>query len=122
MNDIHCDGSEETLLECSLSNFGTHISVNHQSLQVTCLRKLNALCLNFYWKVLFVYNYTYDTAIECYDFDVRLLGERNHTEGRVEVCLEGLWSTVYANFWDARDANVVCQQLGHTECKLTVTL
>ena len=62
------------------------------------------------------------TAKECSEHSVRLSGGGNRSEGRVEVCLEGLWSPVYANMWDTRDASVVCRQLGQNGCMLTVTL
>ena len=56
----------------------------------------------------------------CSEGEIRLAGGRERTEGRVEVCSNGVWGTVcdrrrvffrVVRQWDSRDATVVCRQL-----------
>ena len=48
----------------------------------------------------------------CNDTDVRLLFGQAGNEGTVQLCTDGVWGTVCDDSWDARDAQVVCRQLG----------
>ena len=43
---------------------------------------------------------------------LRLAGGKGEYEGRVEICSNGLWGTVYSGNWDILEAIVVCRQLG----------
>ena len=48
----------------------------------------------------------------CIDGDVRLNSSSNVRSGRIEICINREWGTLCDDFWDNRDASVVCRQLG----------
>ena len=48
----------------------------------------------------------------CFDGHIRLSGGKDANEGRVEICSNGLWGTVWDRGWDSLDAIVSCRQLG----------
>ena len=47
------------------------------------------------------------------DGEVRLQNGTQPSNGRVEVCQNGIWGSVCNDMWDDRDASVVCRQLGY---------
>ena len=48
----------------------------------------------------------------CTNGELRLRGGTTPREGRVEICINGIWGTICGTLWDNRDAQVVCRQLG----------
>ena len=57
----------------------------------------------------------------CTDGDLRLVGGTSFMEGRLEVCLNGVWGTVCNHGWDDMEATVACRQLGHVSAGTSIT-
>ena len=60
--------------------------------------------------------------VGCNNGDVRLQGGTGADEGRVEVCMNGVWGTVCDNSWNDSDATIVCQQLGFSRFRMQTAL
>ena len=55
-----------------------------------------------------------NAAVCSTDWEMRLINGGSSLEGRLEVCLNGVWGTICDQSWDDRDAGVVCSQLGYS--------
>ena len=67
------------------------------------------LCLNVYVTIVYL-------PLVCIlgsSGSVRLIDGLIPEEGTVEVCVNGVWSSVCHSWWDYKDAFVVCRQLGY---------
>ena len=61
-----------------------------------------------------VFMYMFTESPQCFrNGNVGLVGGASSNEGRVEVCVNGMWGTVSNYQWDTREATVVCKQLGY---------
>ena len=68
-------------------------------------------------------NYEFSIPDLCTSGDVHLVDGYTPTEGRLEMCINGSWTSFYGYYsnWDTDAANVACRQMfGKTACKSTV--
>ena len=49
----------------------------------------------------------------CTDFDVRLVDGDSPNEGKVQICVNGVWGLLCSRSVDRNDARVVCSELGY---------
>ena len=48
---------------------------------------------------------------DCEEGRLRLVDGVIDNEGRVEVCLQGVWGTIHSSSWESADAYIACKQL-----------
>lgn len=53
-----------------------------------------------------------DTQITSHNCSHGSIHLTDRHEGRVDVCVNGLWTTVCGNGWDVNDATVICRSIG----------
>ena len=122
---IACDVLVTRRTSLSAVKYPSACSVNTDSMQEwfanVCLIQHCIIYMQFIYSRLHVLRFDWFTCVAnigtaggiCSHGSVRLVNGQRSSEGRVEVCLNGVWGTVCDRGWDHSEAEVVCASLGY---------
>ncbi|XP_019854525.1 PREDICTED: deleted in malignant brain tumors 1 protein-like [Amphimedon queenslandica] len=95
MIDVNCTGTESNIINCPYNGYSSY--------PCSLSRDANVFC----------YSIGAVNVSNCTSGDIRLVGGSKQDEGRVEVCVNKVWSSVCTSSgWNINAARVVCNQLG----------
>lgn len=95
LSDVSCTGDESNIALCGSRGWGSHDCSHDQDAAVVCS----------------------NDAFQSVSSSVRLVDGDSVSNGRVQILFNGVWGRVCDSYWDIRDGNVVCKQLGYTGVK-----
>ncbi len=107
VSNISCTSFEDRLNKCTINK------------QTECMKQCpSILGLHCYGNVYnLYYNYIILRSLcivpgDCTEGSIRLVDGIIEQEGRVEVCINGVWGSICDDGWDKTDAHIVCKQMG----------
>ena len=107
INDLSCTGNENSLWDCLQNTLTDYTCSNYDDASVICQCKIFIFALNVH---LIVNDVVYSN---CTTGDIRLTDGPSEYEGRVEICMNGVWGSVCDYGWDTSEATTICKQLGY---------
>lgn len=117
---FYCKGNELSLTGCMQELISSYPSFAffQTYLAVQCKRKWLMAVLSHQFDLFISHSaiaatsYWTDTWSCSIEGDIRLRQGHTEQEGRVEYCLDGVWTSLCEPFWREVDAAVACKQLG----------
>ena len=117
LDEVVCSGTEQELLECAHAGIGNHIcgrAVSAEIIQSEHELDVAIICKGTIHRAKMLRFYTCCVCPDdCQDGEVRLQDGTDSSNGRVELCQNGIWGSVCSSQWDDTDASVVCRELGY---------
>lgn len=119
MDNVYCYGSETSILDCNY-DFNTGADTHYEDVGIKCLiGKFSFFPLfseqGFGSSLFCVLLIFINLGNQCAHGDARLVNGSVSSEGRLEVCVDGIWGTVSSFLITPNAARVVCRQLGYSD-------
>ncbi|XP_072315815.1 lysyl oxidase homolog 2A-like isoform X1 [Eucyclogobius newberryi] len=111
LDNVHCSGSEKSLLDCQSNGVGVSDCKHSEDVGVVCVQKRIA-------GFQFLQTQSHDQAVKVQVEDVRLRATYSHrkripiTEGFLEVKDDGKWRQICDVDWTMRNSRVICGMYG----------
>ena len=127
LDNLRCSGNQLNLRQCPRNNWGSHNCRHSEDAGVRCPRKTLYMC--YYIRHLSLppslslslsLSLPLSLSLGCYEGNVWLPGGNTWREGTVEICHNGVWSTVCDDRFGTNEAKVVCSMLGYDTAGMSV--
>ena len=117
LDEVVCSRTEQELMECAHAGIGNHLCGRAAVSELTQSEHefdVAIMCKgSIYRAKIFVFDTCCVCPDDCEDGEVRLQDGTASSNGRVEVCQNGIWGSVCSSQWDDTDASVVCRELDY---------
>lgn len=70
------------------------------------------MCEDYSTRILIEDEDTFYSDTNSEDYDYKYYIDGNLGTGRIELCIQGIWSPVCQDFWTNHEASVACYQMG----------
>lgn len=114
--NVFCTGNETRLQDCYHTFLGYHqCSIYQSDIGLQCQGISCTHGVTIYLSTSSILLLAYITGtIQCASGSFQLVGGSAPSEGKVEICLGGNWSTIcaYPSHSDSTNAAAICRQLG----------